>query len=666
MVDPSASASAGSASAVSVSTTVATADPSVSNHFPLELDIPIPEWLVSEDLPSIDRLQRLIEIYVTQVHSVRCMGFVYVPSLMERVEEPSMKESGLVHAMCALAAPFYYAQLVGFWDSIIDLPTRMRFFEAGKGWASAAMSMVFSSFGRPPGIEGLMTEILLHEHYLRVGDYARAFLISGLVSRHMQVLQLNIEYDYDLLGPSEVSWAVKESRRRVTWMCYLLDAFIECGIDQLRFVSPEDVQIQLPCDEALFVRSMPSVTEMLPRGKLLPFVDPSLRDEAARNLDMRAFYIRATAIRSKILKYVKHLEGEVPWALDGECRFSELSRELIDLENSIPENMRMVPMNTYFYRSTGRLNLYFGLHILVSQTFNDLYRIGVSKLVFPDSATRWIRENAPDSFIRQCHCNCIARAVHIASILHELWVVDKPSLIDSAYVLHAPVCSSVLVTSLVSWPHRDPPIPELPYSYYRELLESNVQILQYLQRFIKSDAYAESAHKALKHFDRMFTSNDHNDNSRSIGDRHAAASPAPTAAAASEKASRAPVPPQYSLEYILSPLGTYPFARQQVNDRHQPETRQANEVKRRQTNTSVNSSMRRAATMAAATMADQGVPVTAAESSLALAPPPPPQPPPPQWNVSEFSTGPVLDWVAEMSAMDGMGYPTFLDEFLGY
>lgn len=36
------------------------------------------------------------------------------------------------------------------------------------------------------------------------------------------------------------------------------------------------------------------------------------------------------------------------------------------------------------------------------------------------------------------------------------------------------------------------------------------------------------------------------------------------------------------------------------------------------------------------------------------------------WNVPEFTAGPVLDWVAEMSAMDGMGYPTFLDEFLGY
>lgn len=32
------------------------------------------------------------------------------------------------------------------------------------------------------------------------------------------------------------------------------------------------------------------------------------------------------------------------------------------------------------------------------------------------------------------------------------------------------------------------------------------------------------------------------------------------------------------------------------------------------------------------------------------------------WNVSEFTAGPVLDWVAGMSAMDGMGYPTFLDE----
>ena len=576
---------------------------------------------------------------------------MHVPSLLERLNDRHVRDSGLVHAMCALAAPFCYAQTVGFWDTVIDLPARMRFFEAGKGWAMAAMSMVFSSFGHP-GIEGLMTEILLHEHYLRIGDYARAFLISGLLSRHMQVLQLNIEYDYDLLGhTSDVSWAVKESRRRVTWMCFLLDAYIECGIDQLRFVSSDDVQIQLPCDETLFVRNVPCATEMLPRGKLLSFADESLQDEAAKNLDMRAFYIRATSVRSKILKYVKHLEGEVPWLPDGQCRFSELNLELVQLETSIPENMRMSPMNTYFYRSTGRLNLYFGLHILLSQTFNDLYRVGVSRLVFPDSATKWIRENAPDTFIRQCHCSCIARAAHVASLLQELWSFDKPSLIDSAYVLHAQICSSVLVTSLVSWPYPEAPIPEFSWRYYRELLESNVRILQYLQRFMKTDAYAESAHQALRHFNHAFSGNRH----------HSSTSSSPPPPSSSNEKSR--VPPQYSLEYMLNPLGTYPFARKQASDRHQPEmTRQTErqEVKHTPSTSAPTTdpgSSSSSLEHAVAAMEGSSTIIPHVETGYTHGD---------AWNVPEFSAGPVLDWVAEMSAMDGMGYPTFLDEFLGY
>ncbi|KFZ24801.1 hypothetical protein V502_00723 [Pseudogymnoascus sp. VKM F-4520 (FW-2644)] len=529
------------------------------------------------------------------------------------------EDSGLIYIICALAAPFYYAGTIGTNEEEIN--SSLRFFNAGKGWAGTAMQYVFSNFGNP-GIESLMTEILLHEYYLRIGDHAKGFLISGLIARHVQVLQLNVEHDYDVLcQKSKISWATKESRRRLVWTCYLLDAFIECGIDQLRFISSDDIQVQLPCSEDLFVRNIPCITEVLPRGKLLPFVDPSLGNGAADNLDMRAFYIRAMVIRSKILRYVKHLEGEVPWASSEGVQFHRLNDELRALEDSIPDSLKMSSENTYLFKASGRLNLYFGLHILIAQTYNDLYRVGVSQLVFPNTATKWIRENAPKEFIKLCHRMCVSKALYIASLLKDLWQCHKPSIIDIPFAVHTHICSSVLVTSFVSWAESEPLLPQLSHWDYQEILRNNVRILRYLQRYIKADLYYESANQALRRFNKLISQEETERRTNSLIEASTNDSP--------------DNPPQFSLEYILNPLGTYPMARKQVYDRQKPEVSGTEEL----------------AASGLVDLSNPGLPSAEVANTDSFL------------NPDDIFLGHMFNWVSEIPIMDGMGYPTFLEQF---
>ncbi|KAM0621933.1 hypothetical protein D7B24_005294 [Verticillium nonalfalfae] len=108
------------------------------------------------------------------------------------------------------------------------------------------MECMFANLGRPT-VECLIAAVLLHAQHLRLGDHARALLVSGLVARHVQTLQLNVEHDDDVLceGPGAIPWAVKESRRRLFWACYLQDVFIECGIAQLRFISPDNFRVTI-------------------------------------------------------------------------------------------------------------------------------------------------------------------------------------------------------------------------------------------------------------------------------------------------------------------------------------------------------------------------------------------------------------------------------------
>ncbi|KAL3452682.1 hypothetical protein BJX65DRAFT_264727 [Aspergillus insuetus] len=627
----------------------------------------MPSWLTSESLPNEDRVRELIDVFFARVHSVRCLGFIHVPTFTQTVLSTSLHDlepplSGLVAIMCALAAPFYYGRIAGAADE--GGPNRAgHFFDAGRGWAAIALKAVFLA-GSNQGIETLMAQILLHDYYLRVGDYAQAFLVSGMIARHFQLLQLSLEYDTDITcHTSRIKASEKETRRRVAWACYVLDALIECGVDQLRFISATNIQVQLPCSEDLFAHSVPAVTETLSPGQTLQFHDegPPQVDAAAANLDLRAYYIRAVAIRSKILRYVKHLQGEIPW--EDTSQFAQLRSELQVLENSIPKHYAMTSENTCLQKMAGRLNLYFGLHILLAQTYNDLYRVGVSRLVFPQTATKWIRENAPADFLHRCHHMCLTKAVDIATWLQELWRTDKESLVDLPYAVHAQICSSVLVTSLLSWaklapgPQPQALLPHLSLDDYRSMLQSNIQILAYLKRYFKAELYHESATQALKQLSLATVNGALGSNFTA----HAAAAVPVAAPATSSQAPQTSAQPG-CLEYILNPLGTYPMARSQILELHGGKSVPVDDCTR--------SAVQRPRIRPPAPSPAPAFPDDSSDSvaripdeclvrnaggnfpqSLA------------DDNVLAPATGEPLSWETELQLMMGSGYPTFMDEF---
>ncbi|ERS97684.1 hypothetical protein HMPREF1624_05855 [Sporothrix schenckii ATCC 58251] len=735
--------------------------PSQPSHHPAGVSA-IPDWLLAPGLPPMDRLRGLLATYFARIYPLRCLGFLHMPTFFERLRDPQSvyaDEYGLINAMCALAAPFHCVDRAGVATGTSPTSTTAptRFYDAGSGWAATAMQRIFHHLGTPD-VESLMTEMLVHEYYLRNGEYAKAFMLSGIVARHVQVLQLNLEHDHDLPsqqrargagggGAETISWSNKECRRRLVWCCFLQDAFMECGIDQLRFVNPADIQVQLPCTEELFVRNKPCVTEMLTPGQLLPFVDPTTAGTAAHNLDLRAYYIRAMAVRAKILKYVKNLRGDVPWSPDPRVsRFASLDRELRALEASVPDELRMTPENTSVFRwsggwsgasGSGGLGLYFGLHILLAQTFNDLYRVGVANLVFPHHATQWIRAHAPLDFLLRCHRMCSSKAVVIATLLEELWQTNRLSLVDTPYAMHAQVCSSVLVMTISSWQallsssrgrrggvddrgsaadgcdgvdvpdgadslgngngesngSNDPLVVPAFLPEHRHLLQSNVTVLDFLRRYIKADLYYESAKQALRRFEEL----------EARGSRSTSSAEDTAGTAASSAATESS---QFSLEYILNPLGVYPMARKQARNRHEPEANVAASVSKADTSTSAQHARDETSTQMAQNTHQQhtqnspNVPGSdnAPGSMMPYAYPPrqptyadiPPTMLPPGQHVvqheqvqpalpqlpeqaiaggldtadaTQFSLFQMWDWESEVPGMDNMGYPTFLDTF---
>lgn len=253
---------------------------------------------------------------------------------------------------------------------------------AGNDWAQKAQSLLFADLATI-SVQNLMTAVLLHDHELRRGDYATAFMLTGIITRMAQALQLNLEYSTHLFrdepnnGPTVCS---KEARRRLMWSCYIADTLIGSGVDQLTLFSENDIKIQLPCNERNFVLQVPCVTEMLPKGQFLPFVMPEqIPPRVIDNIGIVALYIRLISLRKQVLRYVKRIDtSKPPWLPDSE--FAQLDAALNDWYQQLPPSLQFTRAALYTRRESSQLGAFVLLQCTYNWTTVDLYRIALPKL----------------------------------------------------------------------------------------------------------------------------------------------------------------------------------------------------------------------------------------------------------------------------------------------
>lgn len=140
-----------------------------------------------------------------------------------------------------------------------------------------------------------------------MGNFANAFMLSGLITRMTHALQSNLEYNTDLLcqnGDTGPSVTARESRRRLMWSCYVMDAFVGSGVDQLTLVHEKDMKIQLPCNERNFIQQIPCLTGTLDPGNRLKFlVGDTDANATLPNMGIVAYFIRHISIRKRVLRY---------------------------------------------------------------------------------------------------------------------------------------------------------------------------------------------------------------------------------------------------------------------------------------------------------------------------------------------------------------------------
>ena len=249
-----------------------------------------------------DEARPRIEAYFAHVHPLRCFGFLHKPSFMHNLDhrDPSaLDEDALLLIMCALGDMFCAQNN----DDEDGLPGKTPSRRAQ--WTSRAQHLLYAQMGRMSA-ENLMAAVLLQDYAIRMADWGTAFMLSGLIARMTQALQINLEHSTDVLcqNPSlRPDASTKESRRRLMWSCYIADSLIGSGVDQLTLIREEDMKIQLPCSERNFLHQSPCITELLSPNTVLAFA-PSRQTSSSPgdHLGIRARYLRHISIRRRVLK----------------------------------------------------------------------------------------------------------------------------------------------------------------------------------------------------------------------------------------------------------------------------------------------------------------------------------------------------------------------------
>ncbi|KAH8887769.1 hypothetical protein GQ53DRAFT_749463 [Thozetella sp. PMI_491] len=345
--------------------------------------------------------------------------------------------STVLHMVCALGAKFYALKTL----ENVDDPALAGGFvlEAGSQWARTAHQHIFANLNNL-SLDNAMAIVLLHDHELRLGNYATAFMLSGLAVRMGQALQLKSESSTDVLcrNSDGLTPSARESRRRLAWAIYVMDAWAGTPL-----IPEHAMRIQLPCNERNFVFELPCVVESLEVGSYLPFLSPKTRAEGSSNdLDLIAQFIRLISIRRKVLRYVRiaHTQ-EPPWFATSE--YADLEAKLARWNERLPSSLRFDKAAIYMRKESSQLGGLLFLHFTYHQTLCDLTQLGMQDLFKTHAGLVFPVEQ--QEFQKAMQDQCFQHAVSISTIFDEAFRHGIDALADTWLGVVAQDSSTVII-----------------------------------------------------------------------------------------------------------------------------------------------------------------------------------------------------------------------------
>ncbi|KAL4868974.1 hypothetical protein BDV12DRAFT_208853 [Aspergillus spectabilis] len=515
-------------------------------------------WLTSSELPDKAKVAVLVDNYFTHIHPIRCFAFLHRPSFLRRVDEElaaNATPTALLYIVCALGSQFYALEC----NTTSQALSPRFILQAGSCWAERAYRMVLQELDKI-SIENLMATQLVYDYAIRVGNFTQAFMLGSLTARMAQALQINLEYSTDILcRESGLSIATREARRRLMWSCFVTDALLGSGVDQLMLIDERDIKIQLPCNERRFLQEAPCVTRTLD-GRMLGFLRPdTIPGNPDEFMGIMAYFIQHIRIRKQVLRYIKHLDTAVsPWLPNSE--FAILDRACWEWYESLPHNLQFITSTIYMRKASSQLGALVLLHCSHHQTLCDLYRLGAPSLFKLRSAIEFPPEQ--NEFLRKMRSDLYQAAKTLATIISEA-ERHGPHILSDTWLPTVTYDSSRIMlyylTQLIDPSEqnsKDLVVQTIPY------LQSNIRALKAMQPL---NAVSERLSNAAETMLKLLGSE------AEIVRNIVPDDPYPSDPEEAGRQSPPGVPAQSAPDYVLNPLTIYRMARRTIPERHAPE-----------------------------------------------------------------------------------------------
>ncbi|KAM0448169.1 hypothetical protein ACHAQK_000148 [Fusarium lateritium] len=337
-------------------------------------------------------------------------------------------------------------------------------------------------------------------------------MLSGLAVRMAHALQLNVEFSPDILcaeaNESSPPAVEKESRRRLMWACYILDAWTGSGVDQLTLLREADIKIQLPCNERNFRLRIPCVTETLGVGHVLQFLPPAIVPRRpAANMGIMAYYIRIVTLWKRVVRYVKHLNtSPPPWLPESD--FAALDADLRSWGRHLPEFISYSTDTIYARLESDQLGSLVLLHCTYHHNLLDLYRISMPDL-FKLIKPFYFPPNQ-EEFLQSLQADCFYHAQQIATILAEAVQHGARYLADSLLPCFAYDSSRVMLYYIARLLDLSRPDAETIVVDAINAVESNSKILRTMAAlFPLADSLATTTERWLAKIRKTFAQDEH-------------------------------------------------------------------------------------------------------------------------------------------------------------
>ncbi|GFZ44647.1 hypothetical protein JCM24511_02371 [Saitozyma sp. JCM 24511] len=288
-------------------------------------------------------LNQLVSLYFNTVHHYGVLGFIHPPSFYRLLEAgKAPRELTAVMIACTLRfACDPTPETLGRADALVESNRRV------------ILEYAYDRYG---AVE-LMAMVLTRLYEYSRGNFSSAWMLWGNAVRMMQFLSLHTFDQTYANTPSlrQNPLLKREALRRLAWCIFYQDTCVDAGQHGVHLLDESGFHIQLPCDEASFLRDVEVPTALLnpteahaDQSSVLLGRNPY---DPEPHLGLSAHLIRTGNMRRRILHYRSRVRYSTESPEDMLRHMTLVERDLRQLIAQLPSDLAYTEQNLFVHAS---------------------------------------------------------------------------------------------------------------------------------------------------------------------------------------------------------------------------------------------------------------------------------------------------------------------------